>query len=138
MQSVSFVTLSAFPYRLAPDEEVAAAGGMVPDKYRGQIPKHVQSLNGRMVRLEGYLLPIKLKDQQGRTQAILYRDQSACCFGSVPEIHEWVFVTLTRPLPSSWDHRLQTAVEGVLQVGEQVEDGAILSVYRMDEATLPN
>lgn len=92
-----------------------------------RLPDKIGRLNGQALRLEGYMLPVEMEGSSVRT-FILARDQQACCFGRMPAMNEWVFVT-TRPLDMNMDEPIQ--VEGRFEVGEEIEEGAVISLYRM-------
>ena len=94
---VGFELLSAFKYEV-PEEGSAgtvpkptAVPAVDPD---GQIPAKVKAFNGRRVALKGFMLPLKVEGGLV-TELLLMRDQSMCCFGTVPKINEWVAVKMT-------------------------------------------
>lgn len=129
-QQTDFKFLSGYQYILAPDAEVAQFND-VPNSYRGQIPDSVLALNGKEVAVEGYMVPFKV--EKGQVMSfVLVRDKIFCCGGLLPEMNEWIHVTLEkgREIPPSIDNVIR--VYGRIEVGEKVEDGMIESLYRMN------
>ena len=68
------------------------------------------------------MLPLKVEDSLV-TEMLIMRDQSMCCFGSVPKINEWVSIRMTGK-----------GVQPVMDepVGEIRENGYLVGIYEMD------
>ena len=132
--TVGFDKLSAFKYDV-PDES-AGAGTAVktaadPD---GQIPESVKAYNGKRVALKGFMLPLKV--EQGLvTELLIMRDQSMCCYGTVPRINEWVSVRMTsKGVKPVMDQAV--TLQGTLKVGAIRENGYLVGIYQMDGETM--
>jgi hypothetical protein len=127
---VGFDLLSGFDFELTPD--IAAAtknAALVSEKIRDQIPDTVRKLNLSKVRLRGFLVPV-LMDEGRATEFLLMRDQTLCCYGTVPTVNQWVHVRVqapTRGVEPSMD--IPITVTGTLRVGDQWEKGYFTGIY---------
>ncbi len=125
---VGFDQLSAFKYEV-PDENADSpfAKDADPDT---QIPETVKAYSGKRVSLKGFMLPLKV--EQGLvTELLIMRDQSMCCFGTVPRINEWVSVKMTGKGVKPVMDQAVTLV-GTLKVGAIRENGYLVGIYQMD------
>ena len=96
----------------------------------GQIPDAIRSLDKKAVSVQGFMMP--LKQNAGLvTEFLLMRNQSSCCYGKPLQINEWIQVRMEGKGVKSMMDRLLT-VCGTLQVGEKLENGNIVSIYRLD------
>ncbi len=96
----------------------------------GTIPARILALEGKKVRVSGYMLPIKLENGLV-TQCLLLRNQMMCCYGRQPELNEWVVVTMKgKGVPSTMDTVL--AFYGTLHVGEIFENHIFEGLYQLD------
>ena len=70
--------------------------------YKEQIPEAIHALNQKTISLKGFMLPLKV--EQGLvTEMLIMRDQSMCCYGTVPKINEWVSVRMAEEASNpSW------------------------------------
>lgn len=124
--SVGFDKLSAFKYDV-PEDTPDAKPNTDPDK---QIPETVKSFDGKRVALKGFMLPLKV--EQGLvTELLIMRDQSMCCYGTVPKINEWVSVKMTsKGVKPVMDQAV--TIQGKLKVGAIRENGYLVGIYQMD------
>ncbi len=105
---------------------------------KGEIPALIKALNGKRVSVQGNIKPLKQGDN-GVSEFLLMRNHALCCQTNVPEINEWVHVRLVgNEIPYVHEHMV--TVSGVLQVGELLGTGNVVSVYRLtgDEITTAN
>ena len=102
----------------------------------GTIPANVQALDGRKVRITGYMLPIRMENGLVK-DFLLLRNQMMCCFGHQPEPNEWVVVRLKgNGVPSQMDTPM--VFYGTLHVGELFENQVFEGLYELDgEKILP-
>lgn len=140
--TISFERLASFEYEM-PDEftEVADAGDGEAEKAeetkakekpeeKDQIPATVRKFNNKRIALEGFMLPLKVEDSLV-TEMLIMRDQSMCCFGSVPKINEWVSIRMTgKGVKPVMDEPV--TIYGKLKVGEIRENGYLVGIYEMD------
>ena len=112
---------------VAPTNSVADEEGVV---YKEQIPEAIHALNQKAISLKGFMLPLKV--EQGLvTEMLIMRDQSMCCYGTVPKINEWVSVRMeeegVKPVMDE-----PVTIYGTLKVGEVLENGYLVGIYEMD------
>ncbi len=126
---VSFEKLASFNYEMPEDlsAPVADEEGVV---YKEQIPEAIHALNQKAISLKGFMLPLKV--EQGLvTEMLIMRDQSMCCYGTVPKINEWVSVRMAeegvKPVMDE-----PVTIHGTLKVGEVLENGYLVGIYEMD------
>jgi len=124
--TVGFDKLSTFQYDVPEEVGEVKADAPDPDK---QIPPTVKELNGRRVSLKGFMLPLKV--EQGLvTELLIMRDQSMCCYGTVPKINEWVSVKMTgKGVKPVMDQAV--TMMGTLKVGAIRENGYLVGIYEM-------
>ncbi|KAF0180151.1 MAG: Uncharacterized protein FD161_929 [Limisphaerales bacterium] len=128
---VGFDRLAAFNYDI-PDEAPAATNAPVkpvaPPKE--QIPANVKAFDKQRVALKGFMLPLKVEGGL-ITELLIMRDQSMCCYGTVPKINEWVSVKMTgKGVKPIMDQAV--TLYGKLHVGEIRENGYLVGIYQMD------
>ena len=120
---VGFDYLASFSY-VMPDESHGPVEGS-PE----QIPANIRKLDETPIALKGYMLPLKVESGIV-TELLLMRDQSMCCYGSVPLINEWVSVKMGAGVKPVMD--APVTIYGKLQVGEVRENGYLVGLYQMD------
>lgn len=76
------------------------------------------------------MLPLKVEGGL-ITELLIMRDQSMCCYGTVPKINEWVSVKMTgKGVKPIMDQTV--TLYGKLHVGEIRENGYLVGIYQMD------
>ncbi len=124
--AVGFDKLAAFKYDV-PEDEAKPEDATDPDK---QIPEGVKAFGGKRVALKGFMLPLKVEGGLV-TELLIMRDQSMCCYGSVPKINEWVSVKMTsKGVKPVMDQPV--TFFGKLKVGAIRENGYLVGIYAMD------
>jgi hypothetical protein len=94
------------------------------------ITPKIHELEGRKVKLRGYLLPSF--QQTGLTQFVLVRDNMECCFGPGAALYDCVVVEMQPGRSTDFTIR-PVAVEGVFAVREMLDpDGKPLAIYHLD------
>jgi hypothetical protein len=93
-----------------------------------QIPAAIKALDGHKVVITGYMVPVKM-DKGLVTEFLLMRNTLACCFGGVPNMNEWVIVTMPQGVQSLVDTPI--SLYGQLKVGAMFENGYITGIYRL-------
>lgn len=129
---VGFNLLSSFEYDLPENTLTAPNVASHPEdsEPNDRIPKPVREYDEQQVALKGFMLPLKV--QNGLvTELLLMRDQSMCCYGTVPKINEWVSVKMNevgvKPIMDQ-----PVTMFGKLHVGEIRDKGYLLGIYRME------
>jgi hypothetical protein len=95
-----------------------------------QIPEPIKALNGNKVIVGGFMLPVKVENGLV-TELLLMRDASACCYGTVPNMNEWIIVRMGK---NGIKAVMDTPVYfyGTLKVGAVVEEGYLAGIYVLE------
>lgn len=131
-QAIGFDKLSAFNFEVS--DEILQAGttnaANVAARTAQQIPQTVRDYDKKRIALKGFMLPLKVEGGKV-TEMLIMRDQSMCCYGSVPKINEWVSVRMVgggvKPIMDQ-----AVTLYGRLHVGEMRENGYLVGIYNMD------
>ena len=124
---VDFDRLSGFDYM--PPKAAAVAAN--PSLGLEGIPETIRQLDGKRVRVRGFMLPLA-NDEAGKvTQFLILRSPMACCFGVDPRPNEWIVADASRaPREIQMDAPVEFA--GTLQVGAKFEQGAFAGIYALE------
>ena len=92
---INFSVLSGFDFVLSKE---LAEGSANPSQTAARGRKRrflrsIQSLDGKKVVIQGFLLPVKMDDGLA-VEFLLMRNQSMCCYGVPPKINEWITVKM--------------------------------------------
>jgi len=101
------------------------------DKYDREIlTKEVQQLDGKQIRIRGYILPSF--QQTGIKQFVLVRDNMECCFGPGALLHDCILVEMIAPATAEFTVR-PVSVVGTFSIREvKGPDGNYLAIYHLD------
>jgi len=128
--TLGFEKLAAFEYIIYDDASGATPEEIATAKTTDQIPAWVRSYDNQRVALTGYMLPLKVEDGL-TTKFIMMRDISTCCFGNVPNMNEYLIVTMTtggvKPVQD-----IPTVLIGTFKINEIYENGYLTSIFQMD------
>jgi hypothetical protein len=95
-----------------------------------QVPAPVRALNEKSVALTGFMLPVQTENNL-TTDFLLLRNQSACCYGVMPKINEWVIVRTTgKGVKAIMDTPI--TVLGTFHVEAVSENGTLSGIYKLD------
>jgi hypothetical protein len=129
---VGFDKLSGYKIEI-PDDLLGPVTNDLPQaktKTESLIPDKVKAYSKKSVSLRGFMLPLKVEGGLV-TELLIMKDQSMCCFGTVPKIHEWVSVKMkdkgVKPVMDQ-----PVSLQGTLHVGEMRENGYLTGIYQMD------
>ncbi|MBK7976090.1 MAG: DUF3299 domain-containing protein [Deltaproteobacteria bacterium] len=130
---VSLAQLSAYPYRL-PSESDMARIGSDPARFPDPIPPAILALAGKPVAVDGFILPIDMGAEVIR-RFVLSPSVASCCWGGPTKVNDWIDIhvsdaKLGRRL-MTLDQALPVRVWGKLEVGPKIVDGFVESLYRM-------
>jgi hypothetical protein len=126
--NVTFAFLGSYTYQY-PDLHTKAEDGS-PLPLPDQIPAKIKELNGKKVSIEGFMLPSEI--EKGKIKSfILLKDIMGCCFGMVPMMNEWVFVKMAGDTTCEFTPDVPITVDGTLEVGEEIKDDTVMSLYRL-------
>jgi hypothetical protein len=93
------------------------------------IPPAVQALHGQMVAIEGFMIPLDITPA-GVSLFVVNGDADQCDFGIPPRVIDWILVTMKPGQRAPFSH-LPTTVRGRLEVGAEVRNGRVTSLYRL-------
>jgi hypothetical protein len=137
--NVTFDSLSSFHYEIPnldpnapkPPELKTVGGDKNPPTVKDQIPAPIRAFNGKKVAVQGFMVPMKI--EKGATKTfLLVKDQSLCCYGRMPRMNEWISVKMSGEKSAKFISDQPVTVFGKLDVGEEIEKGEVLSVYRLE------
>ena len=100
-----------------------------PYKRSVHLTEKVEKLDGKRVRIRGWLLPGF--QQSGITQFVLVRDNKECCFGPGAALYDCILVEMETGKSTEFTTR-PIAVEGTFSLSEfKGPDGRQLAIYRL-------
>ena len=97
----------------------------------GIFPVSIQKLDGRGVAIKGFMIPITV-DGEDVTEFLLVRSRMFCCFGIMPKMNEWLHIKMAKGRTSPYAVDIPITVFGRMDVGEIIENGVVMSIYRME------
>ena len=125
---LGFEQLASYVFN-PPAFDPASDPNVKPPTGEEQIPPIVKSWNGKKAVITGYMVPVKM--EKGLvTEFLLMRNTMACCFGTVPNMNEWVIVRMKKGVPPLMD--VPIAFYGQLKVGALFENGYMTGLYELD------
>lgn len=130
-KKVTFRALGSYAYDVPDPQEIRESAD--PTKVPvDQVPAEIKGLDGDEVVLAGFMVPIELTRDGEVVSFALTQDQTFCCYGVPPKMHQWVMVEMADGETAPFSNDLPVATFGKLTVGEEIEDGYVLSLYRME------
>jgi len=126
---VTFNALGSFPYEV-PDPDAILASPTPNKPLVDQIPDPIKKLHSQPAVVVGFMVPIEVDNKGGVKSFALTQDQMFCCFGVPPSMNEWIMVNVEGE-PAKYYSEIPIAAFGTLEVGEEFEDGYVMSVYRL-------
>lgn len=128
---ITLEELGGFRYEppLTPDEVASDDEATTP-----RIPAKFEALDGMTIATYGYMIPIDLEGNTIR-EFILVNNLLACCFGVMPEMNQWLHVTLAKGTTEYMANE-PILVIGKMDVGERWEHDMVISLYRMEAETV--
>jgi hypothetical protein len=126
---IGFEKLASFPMTgssLAPKPPGSPSNSKPSD----QIPKEVKALDGHELAVRGFMLP--MKGAGGLcSEFLLLRNRSACCYGVMPRLNEWIVVSMpgngVKPIMDQ-----PITISGKLHVGEVYKYDRLVGIYQME------
>ena len=94
------------------------------------IPEEVRQWDGKKVGITGFMNPVRF-DREGVSEFLLVKDILGCCFGATPRMNHWIRVRMREGERAKFYAYDELTVFGALEVSEEIEDGYVMSVYRM-------
>ncbi len=91
------------------------------------IPEPVRELDGRMVELSGFMLPVDTRMGEVSSFLIL-NSRMACCFGVMPRENEFVFAKMQNGETVDYMNDTPVSVSGIFEVGKENEVSGIYTL----------
>jgi hypothetical protein len=127
---LTFSALGSYQYEV-PDPDIIRGSADPTKPPKDQIPAKIKALNGEEVIVVGFMVPIEIT-REGKVKSFaLTVNQTFCCFGVPPAMNEWVMVEMEEGKTAPYTMDIPVAAYGKFAVGEEIEDGYVLSIYRM-------
>ena len=130
-QSLTFETLTNFDIREPDWEKLEDPAYIATLNLDEDIPSQIKALSGEKIEIEGFMLPLQGEDDNLQS-FVLLENQLACCFGAIPLLNEWVYVTVPekKKIRSYQDELVM--IYGTLRVGAEFEDGMLNGIYHLE------
>lgn len=106
---------------------------LIASRGRDGIPPKVLQLDGRAVFIKGFMLPLE-SSPNGVTSFLLNAAQDMCYFGAPTRPNDWILVRMADGTAVPFTHG-PVAVWGRLQVGAELREGRVTSLYRIFDAS---
>ena len=90
VKEVLFKTLTA--YELPMDVAYFAEKDQL-EQVQKAVPKEVKLLDGKKVKIKGFMVPVKYNKDYKVTMFLFAPDQKSCCFGKIPKLNGFIFST---------------------------------------------
>jgi len=126
---VGFAEISDFKFEV-PDEPASDPKAKAILE-KNEIPETVRALDKKKIAIKGYMLPLRVEEGL-ITEFLVLRDQSACCFGAVPRINEWISVRMPKGKGVKPVMDVPIYFFGKLKVGAVLENDYLVGIYEMD------
>jgi hypothetical protein len=128
--AVGFDKLAAFEYVVTDAATGASEAEIAAAMEKDQIPPWARFYDGKKVALTGFLMPLKLEGGL-TTKFIMMRDITTCCYGNVPNMNEYVIVSMAGPgIKPIQD--VPVVLTGTFRIAEKYENGYLSSIFQMD------
>lgn len=119
-------TLAGFYYE-TPTADIVSN----PDVKRNiQIPEKIMQFNGKKVSITGFMMPVKVDSEGNVDEFAINGNYDMCFYGAPSSLNQWVHVKMNQGKTAKFSHNA-TTISGVLEVGELVENGEVVSIYRL-------
>ena len=125
---LGFDRLSSYKF-VTPEYDPAANPKATPPTGEEQIPSAVKGWSGRKAIVTGFMLPTKL-DNGKAVEFLLMANQMACCYGTVPNMNDWVVVRSPKGVPITQD--VPISFRGTFKVSPTFESGYMTGIYELD------
>jgi uncharacterized protein len=126
-----FEMLASYEFDVA---DTSASNRVAMEYVTKLIPEAIKKLDGKVVRIRGFMIPVK--ESAGKaTEFLISRNQPSCCYSGVTALNEFITVkTSGKGVDEIMDEVV--AVEGTLHVGLITDEYAVVGVYQMDGAKM--
>jgi hypothetical protein len=125
--NADFETLASFAFNVP---NMTATNHISVSQAEKQIPAAIKQLDGKTVRIRGFMMPVK--ESQGKTtEFLITQSQPSCCFSGATQINEFVTVeTPGKGFKIMMDAPI--TIQGTLHVGAVMDNGFMVGLYQLD------
>lgn len=102
-----------------------------------QMPKWLRDLDGKTIRLRGYMKPFELSE--GIRRFVFVRDTQLCCFGPIDaKVYHLINVTLKKGTSTDLINLTPFDVVGTFRIAVEYDEGlgGIYELYHIDDAKI--
>ncbi|MBM4113134.1 MAG: DUF3299 domain-containing protein [Phycisphaerae bacterium] len=126
---------AADPYRVSWECLQSAQDTYIPRLGENRLPERIAMLDGKVVRMEGYLA-FPLVGQEVKQLLIMLNQWDGCCIGVPPSPYDSIEVTLSEPIRNTRQHASFTfgSITGRFKVEPFLADNWLAGLYLLDEA----
>jgi hypothetical protein len=114
---------------IQPPSDPAADTKTPPATGEEQIPAEVKGWSNKKAVVTGFMLPTKLENGKA-TEFLLMANQMACCYGTIPNMNEWIIVRMPQGTPVTQD--VPISFYGTFKVGAMFDSGYMTGIYELD------
>lgn len=98
---------------------------------RSMLPKEIEELNKKTIRIRGWILPASVFKQSGIDEFVLVRDNQECCFGPGAALYDCIMIKMEKGKTANYTTR-PVAVRGKFEIEElKFPDGTHYAIYKM-------
>lgn len=135
-ETISWDALAGFPYDFTMPGELL---DVAPDELASRaelIPASVRALTGRDVAIRGFVIPMVMEGGVVRQFILAAKNEIGCCFGDGLAMNQWIVVDVPEGQRFDADPFVPATVLGTIDVGEDIQQGTVMSLYRMKARTV--
>ena len=130
-QSISFDILADYDFGTLDWSGGSQSNQFIANQIEQIIPESIKALDNQQISVTGFVLPIET-DGKRIDSFLLLRDLQMCCYGTLPELNEWIYVEVPNHLEAkNLISDTPIKVRGTLQVEPRFKDDFLLSIYSL-------
>ena len=130
-QSISFDILADYDFGTLDWSGGSQSNQFIATQIEQIIPESIKALDNQQISVTGFVLPIET-DGDRIDSFLLLRDLQMCCYGTLPELNEWIYVEVPNHLEAkNLISDTPIKVRGTLQVEPRFKDDFLLSIYSL-------
>ena len=130
-QSISFDILADYDFGTLDWSGGSQSNQFIANQIEQIIPESIKALDNQQVSVTGFVLPVET-DGERIDSFLLLRDLQMCCYGTLPELNEWIYVEVPNHLEAkNLISDTPIKVKGTLQVEPRFKDDFLLSIYSL-------
>jgi hypothetical protein len=130
IRALGFDLLSSFPYVIADAGTGASPEAIQAARTKDQVPSWIRALDRQRVVLTGFLMPLTFEGGLS-TKFIMMKDLNTCCYGAVPNMNDYVIVTMKGKGVSPVQD-IPVRLVGTFRIEEKYEDNYLVSLFVME------